>query len=87
MKIILAPDSFKGNLTSLEVAEALEKGVKRVLPKANCIKIPMADGGEGTVQSLVDGVGGKFIRKRVIGPSGQKVSARYGLLSNVGAVI
>ena len=87
MKIILAPDSFKGNLTSLEVAEALEKGVKRVLPKANCIKIPMADGGEGTVQSLVDGVGGKFVRKRVIGPSGQKVSARYGLLSNGIAVI
>ena len=76
MKIILAPDSFKGNLTSLQVAVAMEKGVKRVLPKAKCIKVPMADGGEGTVQSLVDATGGKFIRKRVIGPAGKTVSAR-----------
>ena len=82
MKIILAPDSFKGNLTSLEVATAFEKGIKRVLPRAKCIKIPMADGGEGTVQSLVDGVGGKFVRKRVVGPAGNTVSARYGLLSD-----
>lgn len=82
MKIILAPDSFKGNLTSLQVAAALEKGVKRVLPKANCIKVPMADGGEGTVQSLVDATGGKFIRKRVTGPAGKPVSARYGMLAD-----
>ncbi len=82
MKIILAPDSFKGNLTSLQVAAALEKGVKRVLPKANCIKVPMADGGEGTVQSLVDATGGKFIRKRVTGPAGNSVSARYGMLAD-----
>ena len=87
MKIILAPVSFKGNLTSLEVAIAFEKGIKRVLPRANCIKIPMADGGEGTVQSLIDGIGGEIIRKRVIGPIGQKVFARYGLLSNGTAVI
>lgn len=82
MKIILAPDSFKGNLTSLQVATALEKGVKRVLPKANCIKVPMADGGEGTVQSLVDATGGQFVRKRVTGPAGLKISARYGILSD-----
>ena len=82
MKIILAPDSFKGNLTSLEVAAALEKGVKRVLPKAVCIKVPMADGGEGTVQSLVDATGGNFIRKRVTGPAGNPVSARYGMLAD-----
>jgi glycerate 2-kinase len=82
MKIILAPDSFKGNLTSLQVAAAFEKGVKRVLPKANCIKVPMADGGEGTVQSLVDATGGKFVRKQVTGPSGNRVSARYGMLAD-----
>lgn len=82
MKIILAPDSFKGNLTSLQVATAFEKGVKRVLPKANCIKVPMADGGEGTVQSLVDATGGKFLRKRVTGPAGKPVSARYGMLAD-----
>ncbi len=82
MKIILAPDSFKGNLTSLQVAATLEKGVRRVLPKANCVKVPMADGGEGTVQSLVDATGGKFLRKRVTGPAGKPVSARYGLLAD-----
>jgi glycerate kinase len=82
MKIILAPDSFKENLTSLQVAAALEKGVKRVLPNALCVKVPMADGGEGTVQSLVDGTGGKFLRKKVTGPAGNKVSARYGMLAD-----
>jgi glycerate kinase len=82
MKIILAPDSFKENLTSLQVATALEKGVKRVLPNAICVKVPMADGGEGTVQSLVDGTGGKFLRKKVTGPAGEKVSARYGILAD-----
>ena len=82
MKIVLAPDSFKGNLTSLQVASALEKGIKRVIPNANCIKVPMADGGEGTVQSLVDATGGKFVRKQVKGPAGKPVSARYGILSD-----
>ncbi len=80
MKIVLAPDSFKGNLTSLQVASAFEKGIKRVIPNANCIKVPMADGGEGTVQSLVDATGGKFIRKKVTGPAGKPVTARYGML-------
>ncbi len=82
MKIILAPDSFKGNLTSLQVAATFEKGIKRVLPRAKCIKVPMADGGEGTVQSLVDATGGKFIRKQVTGPAGKPVSARYGMLAD-----
>lgn len=82
MKIVLAPDSFKGNLTSLQVASALEKGIKRVIPNANCIKVPMADGGEGTVQSLVDATGGKFVHKRVKGPAGKPVTARYGILSD-----
>ena len=82
MKIVLAPDSFKGNLTSLQVASALEKGIKRVIPNAICVKVPMADGGEGTVQSLVDATGGKFIRKKVTGPAGKPVTARYGILSD-----
>lgn len=82
MKIILAPDSFKGNLTALQVANALEEGIRRVLPDADCVKAPMADGGEGTVQSLVDATGGRFIRARVTGPAGRPVSARYGLLAN-----
>ena len=82
MKIILAPDSFKGSLTSLEVAEAMEAGIKRALPDADCIRIPMADGGEGTVQSLLDAVGGELISCNVKGPAGQKVAAAYGMLAD-----
>ncbi|NIP25902.1 MAG: glycerate kinase, partial [Gammaproteobacteria bacterium] len=76
MKIVIAPDSFKENLTSLQVASCIEKGIKRVLPKAKCVKVPMADGGEGTVQSLVDATGGKIVRKQVTGPLGKQVKAR-----------
>jgi len=82
-KIVIAPDSFKENLTSLQVASAIEQGIHRVLPDVECVKVPMADGGEGTVQSLVDAVGGKFVRKQVRGPLGNKpVKARYGLLAD-----
>lgn len=80
-KIVIAPDSFKGNLTSLEVATCLEKGIKRVLPKVRCVKVPMADGGEGTVQSLVDAAKGKFVSKRVKGPLGKQHVAKYGWLA------
>ena len=82
MKIILAPDSFKGSLTSMEVAEAMETGIERVLPGADCIKIPMADGGEGTVQSLLDAAGGELISCKVTGPAGQSVNAGYGMLAD-----
>ena len=81
MKIILAPDSFKGNLTAAQVASAFEVGVRRALPNAECIKIPMADGGEGTVQSMVDAVGGRLVRKQVMGAAGKPVMAHYGILS------
>lgn len=82
MKIVIAPDSFKENLTSLEVAAAIERGIRRVLPKARCVKVPMADGGEGTVQSLVDATGGRIRKCKVTGPMGQAVVARYGLLGD-----
>lgn len=82
MKIILAPDSFKGSLTSLEVAGAMEAGIKRALPDADCIRIPMADGGEGTVQSLLDAVGGELISCTVKGPAGRRVVAAYGILAD-----
>jgi len=82
MKIVIAPDSFKENLTSLEVASELETGFKRVWPDAEYIKVPMADGGEGTVQSLVDATGGRIVKCTVTGPLGQKVLASYGLLGD-----
>lgn len=82
MKIVIAPDSFKENLTSMQVASCIEKGIRKVLPNADCIKIPMADGGEGTVQSLVDATGGKILKTRVTGPMGKKITARYGMLGD-----
>lgn len=82
MKIVIAPDSFKGNLTSLQVASAMEQGIRRVLPKAKCIKVPMADGGEGTVQSLIDAMGGRYVYKEVCGPDASMVRARYGILAD-----
>lgn len=82
MKIVIAPDSFKENLTSLEVATEIETGLKRVWPDAVCVKVPMADGGEGTVQSLVDATGGQIVKVDVSGPMGEKVTASYGLLGD-----
>ncbi|HRQ27875.1 glycerate kinase [Hyphomicrobium sp.] len=82
MKIVIAPDSFKENLTSLEVASEIEAGLRRVWPDATYVKVPMADGGEGTVQSLVDATGGRIIKCAVTGPLGQKVLASYGLLGD-----
>ena len=61
MKIVIAPDSFKESLTALEVANAIETGFKRIFPNAEYVKLPMADGGEGTVQSLVDATQGRLI--------------------------
>ncbi len=58
MRIVIAPDSFKESLTSLEVAKAIESGICEVFPDAECIKIPVADGGEGMLQSLIDATQG-----------------------------
>jgi glycerate kinase len=80
MKIVIAPDSFKENLTSLEVASEIERGLRRVWPEAEYVKVPMADGGEGTVQSLVDATGGEIVKCEVTGPLGDRVLASYGLL-------
>ncbi|PLS03368.1 glycerate kinase [Neobacillus cucumis] len=82
MKIVIAPDSFKESLSALEAAESIERGFQRVLPDAEYVKVPMADGGEGTVQSLVDATGGEIISKTVTGPLGEPVDAFFGILGN-----
>lgn len=82
MKFVLAPDSFKESMTAKEAAEAMERGIKKVMPEAECILVPMADGGEGTVQSLVDATNGKIIEVKVTGPKGDKVNAIFGLLGD-----
>lgn len=82
MKIVIAPDSFKESLSSLQVAGAIERGLKRVFPRARCVIVPMADGGEGTVQALVAATGGRILRRKVTGPMGMPVQARFGLLGD-----
>ena len=82
MKIVVAPDSFKGSLTAIEVSCAIEQGIREVFPKAEVVKIPMADGGDGTVQCLVNATGGKILREKVIGPLGDEVLASYGILGD-----
>ncbi|HHF4049171.1 TPA: glycerate kinase [Haemophilus influenzae] len=79
MKFVIAPDSFKESLTALEVATAIETGFKRIFPDADYVKLPMADGGEGTVQSLVDATQGKLIECEVTAPLGDKVKSFFGL--------
>ena len=82
MKIVIAPDSFKGSLTAKEAADAIHTGLQRVFPDADYEIVPMADGGEGTVQSLVDATQGSFRHADVLNPLGQPVSAEYGLLGD-----
>lgn len=86
-RIVIAPDSFKGSLTAKEACDAIEKGIKRVSHDANTIKIPMADGGEGTVQSLVDCKNGDIIFTKVLDPLGNEIEAFMGILENRTAII
>lgn len=82
MKIVIAPDSFKGSLSAMEVSLAMEKGIKNVLPDAQTILIPVADGGEGTMDSLVAATQGRKVAVSVMGPLHQTVMAEYGILGD-----
>ncbi|HEY5560264.1 MAG TPA: glycerate kinase [Clostridiaceae bacterium] len=82
MKIILAPDSFKGSLSAFEVCKSIEKGIRKVFYDAEIVSSPMADGGEGTVQSLVDATNGKLLTLKVKGPLLKEVDAFYGMLGD-----
>jgi len=82
MKIVVTPDSFKGSLTAVEVSDAIEQGIREIFPEAEIVKIPMADGGDGTVQCLVNATGGKILREKVTDPLGDEVLASYGILGD-----
>lgn len=86
-KVVIAPDSFKGSLTAKEVCDAIEEGIMRASEDIHIVKIPMADGGEGTLQSLVDCKKGKIIYKRVLDPLANEIEAELGLLEDKTAVI
>ena len=82
MKVVVAIDSFKGSLSSMEAGQAIEEGVKCVYQNAEVVVRPLADGGEGTVEALVEGMGGIFVNKEVTGPLGEKVEATYGIIES-----
>lgn len=82
-KFVVAPDSFKESMSAKEACEAMKTGIKKVFPEAEVLEVPMADGGEGTVDALVDATGGKKITVEVAGPfPDKKVKAYYGLLGD-----
>ncbi len=83
MKILIAIDSFKGSLSSKEAGEAIKSGILRVVPDADVVISPLADGGEGTVETLVEALGGSLETVRVKGPLFQEVEAHYGILTEL----
>ena len=87
MKVAIAIDSFKGSLSSIEAGNAAAMGVRRVFPEAECTVRPLADGGEGTVDALVTGLGGELKTVTVTGPAGKPTVAKYGLLPDGVAVM
>lgn len=79
MKIVIASDSFKGSLTSVEVAQAATRGIKAVYPDCDVVAVNVADGGEGTVEAVVDALGGEIVYTMVSDPLGRPIQARYGI--------
>lgn len=87
MKIVLAPDSFKESMTAVEAAAAMSRGVRRVLPDATCVAVPMADGGEGTTEALVAALGGRLVEVPTADALGRPVRGRVGLAPGGVAVL
>ena len=79
MKIVIASDSFKGSLSSIEVAQAATRGIKAVYPDCEVVAVNVADGGEGTVEAVVEALGGEIVHCRVSDPLGRPIEARYGI--------
>jgi glycerate kinase len=88
MKVVIAPDSYKGSLSAIKVAQIMKEAISIEIPSAEVVLNPMADGGEGTLESLVMATKGKFVSIRVTGPLGEKLQSQYGILGdNITAVI
>ncbi|USX24080.1 glycerate kinase [Oxalobacteraceae bacterium OTU3CINTB1] len=82
MKIVIAPDSYKESLSAMAVANEIEAGFREIFPDAEYLKVPVADGGEGTVQAMIDASGGRLVELRVRGPLGEPVPAFYGMMGD-----
>ncbi|MBE6029699.1 MAG: glycerate kinase, partial [Clostridiales bacterium] len=87
MRIVLAPDSFKGSATALEVCQAMKDGIQRACSDAEIIMAPVTDGGEGLVENLAAACGGERVEVQVTGPAGKPVTAQYAILPGGEAVI
>ena len=82
MHVLICPDKYKGSLSAIQVANAIEKGLRAVDPAVEVDKVPMADGGDGTVEAFLAAMGGKMVRMEESGPEGNLVDAFYGLMEN-----
>ena len=82
MKILIAPQSFKGSVSALAAAQAIERGVLKALPDAETVLVPVADGGDGTLEVLVNSTGGEIFRSIVTGPLGHAVEASWGVMGD-----
>ncbi len=82
MKVVIAPQSFKGSISALDAARAMVEGVLRVVPDAETVLVPVADGGDGTLETLVDATGGEVRTTTVTGPIGKPVTATWGALGD-----
>ena len=82
MKIIIAPDSYKGCMSAVKVAAFMEEGVLKALSNPEIIKIPVADGGEGTVSAMITGAGGRLVHTKATGPLRNEIDSFYGILAD-----
>ena len=82
IKVVIAPQEFKGSVSAVKVSQAMSEGVKKVFPDADITMIPVADGGDGTLNTLVESTGGKKISSDVTGPLGQVISSEWGALGD-----
>ena len=79
LKILVAPNAFKESLSAIDAARSIAKGVRRGLPNARITEVPIADGGDGTLEAVISGTGGRILRTRVTGPLGNRITAEYGI--------
>lgn len=82
MKVVISPDSFKGTLTALEAAQAIERGIKQANTAIETLLLPVADGGEGTMEALVLATNGHNVKTTVLDPLGREIEASFGVLGN-----
>ena len=82
MKVVIAPQSFKGSVSGAEAAKAIEEGLRKVFPGAETVLVPVADGGDGTLEALVENTSGQMFTSRVSGPLGDPVKARWGVMGD-----